>query len=41
MDKNPDIIPAGEHSYDPNKQDIDPVAFALHRVQTLLGSRRK
>jgi hypothetical protein len=36
MSYNADVLPPGEHPYDPRNQDIDPVAFALHRVQTLL-----
>jgi hypothetical protein len=36
MDKGTSVAPPGNHPYDPNEQDIDPVAFALHRVQTLL-----
>jgi hypothetical protein len=30
------IIPPGEHPYDPIKKDIDPVGFALERLQTYL-----
>lgn len=29
-------LPPGQHPYDPVKKDIDPVAFALDRVQTFL-----
>ena len=36
MDRNPDILPPGQHRYDPIKRDLDPVGFALDRVQTLL-----
>ena len=36
MDKNSDVLPPGQHRYDPMKRDLDPVGFALHRVQTLL-----
>jgi hypothetical protein len=36
MDKNSEILPPGQHRYDPIKRDLDPVGFALHRVQTLL-----
>jgi hypothetical protein len=36
MSYTADVLPPGEHPYDPRSQDIDPVAFALHRVQTLL-----
>jgi hypothetical protein len=30
------ITPPGRHVLDPAKQDIDPVAYALHQVQTYL-----
>jgi hypothetical protein len=30
------VLPPGEHPYDPVRKDIDPVAFALERVQTFL-----
>jgi hypothetical protein len=36
MSNNADVLPPGEHPYDPKSRDVDPVAFALHRVQTLL-----
>jgi hypothetical protein len=29
-------LPPGQHPYDPVKKDIDPVGFALYRVQTFL-----
>ena len=29
-------LPPGQHPYDPVKKDLDPVAFALSRVQTFL-----
>jgi hypothetical protein len=31
-----EILPPGQHAHDPVKQDIDPIAFALERVQTFL-----
>jgi hypothetical protein len=31
------VIPPGEHPYDPVKKEIDPVGFALERVQTYLS----
>ena len=36
MDRFSDILPPGQHRYDPIKRDLDPLGFALHRVQTLL-----
>jgi hypothetical protein len=36
MDNEHDILAPGEHPYDPVKKDIDPLGFALHRVQTEL-----
>ena len=36
MSNNAHVLPPGEHPYDPRNRDVDPVAFALHRVQTLL-----
>lgn len=30
------VIPPGEHPYDPVKKEIDPVGFALERLQTYL-----
>ena len=30
------IMPPGEHPYDPVKKDLDPIGFALYRVQTFL-----
>lgn len=30
-------MPPGEHPHDPVNRGLDPVAFALHRVQTLLA----
>ena len=35
MDKR-EILPSGQHPYDPSRQDIDPVGYALERLQTLL-----
>ena len=32
-----DVTPPGEGPLDPYKKDIDPVAFALERVQTMLA----
>jgi hypothetical protein len=29
-------LPPGQHRYDPVKKDLDPIAFALDRVQTFL-----
>jgi hypothetical protein len=29
-------LPPGQHPYDPVKKDLDPVGFALYRVQTFL-----
>lgn len=29
-----EILPPGKHSWDPFKQDIDPIGFALERLQT-------
>ena len=29
-------LPPGQHPYDPVKKDLDPIAFALYRVQTYL-----
>jgi hypothetical protein len=36
MERKTSIVPPGEHPFDPVKPDIDPVAFALDKVQTLL-----
>jgi len=36
MDMSSNILPPGQHRYDPIKRDLDPVGFALDRVQTLL-----
>jgi hypothetical protein len=30
------ILPPGQHPYDPIKKDLDPIGFALERVQTFL-----
>ena len=30
------LLPPGQHPFDPSKPDIDPIAFALERVQTFL-----
>jgi hypothetical protein len=30
------VIPPGDHPYDPVKKEIDPVGFALERLQTYL-----
>jgi hypothetical protein len=35
MDKA-DVLPPGQHPNDPYKKDIDPVAFALRKVATML-----
>ena len=35
MDKN-EILPLGQHPSDPYKPDIDPLGFALYRLQTHL-----
>jgi hypothetical protein len=37
MDKQTDILPPGQHPYDPAKTDIDAVGFALHHVQISLA----
>ena len=29
-------LPPGQHPYDPVKKDLDPIGFALYRVQTFL-----
>jgi hypothetical protein len=31
-----EILPLGQHPCDPSKEDIDPIAFSLERLQTLL-----
>jgi hypothetical protein len=36
MEKKVDILPPGQHPYDPVRTDLDPVGFALCRVQTFL-----
>jgi hypothetical protein len=36
MEKKSEILLPGQHPYDPVKEDLDPVGFALSRVQTLL-----
>jgi hypothetical protein len=36
MEKKPEILPPGQHPYDPVKKDLDPIGFALDRVQTFL-----
>src|SRR5262249_44944163 len=33
---NREILPPGQHPFDPSRQDIDPIGFALERLQTLL-----
>jgi hypothetical protein len=33
---NEQIAPPGQHPYDPPKADVDPVAYALERLQTYL-----
>jgi hypothetical protein len=33
---NPVMVPPGDHPYDPLNRDIDPLAFALAKVQTHL-----
>jgi hypothetical protein len=30
-------LPPGEHPYDPIKKDLDPIGFALYRIQTFLA----
>jgi hypothetical protein len=30
-------LPQGQHPYDPVKKDLDPIGFALYRVQTFLA----
>ena len=32
----PEFLPPGEHPYDPSNSDIDPVGYALERLQTYL-----
>lgn len=34
--ENSCTLPPGQHPYDPGKKDIDPIGFALYRVQTFL-----
>lgn len=33
---NREILPPGQHPFDPSVQDIDPIGFALSRLQTFL-----
>jgi hypothetical protein len=35
MDES-EVLPPGRHPFDPSKADIDPIGFALDRVQTFL-----
>jgi hypothetical protein len=33
---NQTIVPPGDHPFDPHNKDIDPIGFALERLQTYL-----